>query len=225
MGFEATSFNVPIYEEKSIEPRKAFVISCEGKNTEPEYFYTIKNKLSDYIDVLIQIEIVEKNSGNEPYNVLSDLLEHTNKKQQDDSYDVTNDEFWIVIDREKNDIRKQHIIDILDSCEDNNIDIALTNPAFEFWLLLHIVDNSLYDSDKLYKNEKINGSKRFLDKEISNILCGYSKKAGKFPKNIVTMENLKKAVEQEKFFENELKKIIDNLGSNVGKLVQRIVNI
>ena len=225
MGFKPISFDTPIYEEKSIEPKKAFVISCEGKNTEPEYFYTIKNKLSDYIDVLIEIEIVEKNSGNEPHNVLSDLLEHTSKKQQDDSYDITNDEFWIVIDREKDDTRKQHIIDILDICEDNKIDIALTNPAFEFWLLLHITDISLYENDILYKNEKVSGSKRFLDKEISNILGGYSKKTGKFPKEIVTMKNLKKAVEQEKFFENELKKIIDNLGSNIGELIQRIVNI
>ena len=39
-----------------------------------------------------------------------------------------------------------------------------------------------------------------------------------------SFNNILRALEQEKLFENELEKIIDNLGSNVGDLVRRIVN-
>ena len=33
------------------------------------------------------------------------------------------------------------------------------------------------------------------------------------------------AIEQEKLFKNEVEEIIDNLGSNIGQLVKRILNI
>ena len=71
MGFEPTTFDKPIYEEESLEPKKAFIISCEGENTEPEYFKAIENKLSEYIDVLIKIELVPKlNESTIPFFVV-----------------------------------------------------------------------------------------------------------------------------------------------------------
>ena len=36
---------------------------------------------------------------------------------------------------------------------------------------------------------------------------------------IITKENIQRALEQEKRFENEFEKILDNLGANVGQLV------
>lgn len=102
----------------------------------------------------------------------------------------------------------------------------MTNPLFEFWLLMHIADISLYNTDDLYKNEKVNTVRRFIDKELSNILKdGYNKKKNKFNKNIVTIENITRALEQEKSFEVNLAKIIDNLGSNIGSLISKILNI
>jgi len=223
MGFEQTNFDTPIYDEESLEPKKAFIISCEGKNTEPAYFDTIKVKLTEYIDALIEIEIVPKLSGGSaPSNVVSDLQNYIKEKYD---YQKGYDEFWIVIDREKQRTRRDNIERIMPFCKDNDINIALVNPVFEFWLLLHIVDISKYDTDDLHKNKKVSNKKRFLDAELTTILGSYSKKEGKFPKDIVTIENIQRAIEQEKFFENDLEKIIDSLGSNVGKLVQKIVNI
>jgi len=227
MGFEPTNFDKPIYEEKSLEPKKAFIISCEGENSEPQYFETIRDKLSKYIDALIEIEIVPKLSGSAPSNVIDDLQIYIKEKKEKYGYEKKYDEFWIVIDREKQETRRDNILKILPICKSNDIQIAITNPVFEFWVLLHIVDDILskYSADKLYKNRKISTKKRFLDKELSNILGSYSKKMGKFPKEIITIENIKKAIEQEKLFENEVEKIIDNLGSNIGVLIQRIIKV
>ena len=226
MGFEATSFDVPIYEEKSVEPKRAFIISCEGENTEPEYFEAIKEELSEYIDALIEVELVPKISGGSaPTNVVEDLKTYITEKKEKYGYQQGYDEFWIVIDREKQETRKDNILKIIPICELDDIKIALINPTFEFWLLLHIVNISTYNTDDIYKNQKVTRSKRFLDAELTKLLGSYSKKAGKFPKAIVTIENIKKAIKQEESFENELEKIIDNLGSNIGELVQKIVNI
>ena len=58
MGFKNRDFDKPIYIEEEIEPEKVIIISCEGRNTEPEYFEAIKEKLSDFISVLVEIKIV-----------------------------------------------------------------------------------------------------------------------------------------------------------------------
>ena len=109
MGFEPTTFDKPIYEEESLEPKKAFIISCEGENTEPEYFKAIENKLSEYIDVLIKIELVPKLSGTAPSNVVEDLKTYIEEKKEKYDYEQNYDEFWIVIDREKQETRKENI--------------------------------------------------------------------------------------------------------------------
>ncbi len=53
----------------------------------------------------------------------------------------------------------------------------------------------------------------------------YNKKKGQFNKNIVTKDNILRALEQEKLYENDLEKVIDTLGSNVGDLINKILKI
>ena len=224
MGFSDTSFDLPIYIEEEKEPQKIIIISCEGSNTEPEYFKAIKEKLFDYIDVLLEIEIVPKEAGaSDPKNIVCNLDEFIEEKYD---YKSEHDEMWVVWDREKVESRKKQILEMIPICKEKNYHIAMTNPLFEFWLLMHITDINLYNTDDLYKNEKVNTVRRFIDKELSNILKdGYNKKKNKFNKNIVTIENITRALEQEKSFETNLTKIIDNLGSNIGSLINKILNI
>lgn len=226
MGFQDRGFNTPVYKEKSREPERVIIISCEGRNTEPEYFETIKEKLANYISVILEIKIVPKTSNaSEPKDIICNL-ENYIVEQYD--YKSDYDEMWVIWDREKVEPRKVNILKMLPECKAKNYNIAITNPLFEFWLLLHIVDISTYNRDTLYDNDWVTPSKnkRFLEKELLTQLYsagGYNKKKNKFNKNIVTKENIQKALEQEKLFENELEKIIDNLGSNVGDLINKIL--
>ena len=224
MAFKDREFDNPLYKEEEKEPEKVIIISCEGRNTEPEYFETIKNKLSDYISVLIEIKIVPKNDNpSEPKDIVCNLEAFIEEHYD---YKSDYDEMWVIWDREKVKARKQAILEILPQCREKNYNIALTNPLFEFWLLLHIVDVSKYNSTILYENNWMTTAKRrrFIDKELSNILeDGYSKKKDKFNKSIVSKENILRALEQEKLFKNKIEEIIDNLGSNVGDLIRKIL--
>jgi hypothetical protein len=38
MGFKERSFGQPTYQQQEEEPTRVIIISCEGTNTEPEYF-------------------------------------------------------------------------------------------------------------------------------------------------------------------------------------------
>jgi hypothetical protein len=228
MGFVDRGFNTPVYIEEFREPERVVIISCEGENTEPEYFETVKTKLSDHISVLLEIIIVPRtNAGSEPQKIVCNLKDYIEDRYD---YKSENDEMWVVWDREKVPERKKQILAMIPECKENNFHIAMTNPLFEFWLLLHIVDISTYDKKTLYDNDWMTPAKkkRFLEKEILTQLYsigGYNKKKGEFNKGIVTLENIQRALEQEKLFENELEKIIDTLGSNVGALINKILKI
>jgi hypothetical protein len=222
MGFQDSDFNTPVYTEIEKEPQRVIIISCEGRNTEPEYFKAIKNNLSDCIDVLLEIEIVPKeDNASDPKYVVCNLDTFIDKYD----YKSEHDEMWVVWDRETVDSRKKHILEMIPECKKKNYNIAMTNPLFEFWLLLHVADINTYNKDTLYANDWVNEAKtrRYIDKELSKILKnGYNKK--NFNIDIVTKENILKALEQEKLFENDLDIIIDNLGSNIGDLIKKILS-
>ncbi|ATB70010.1 hypothetical protein SJPD1_1905 [Sulfurospirillum diekertiae] len=221
MGFKERSFTQPIYIEESIEAKKAIIISCEGRVTEFEYFNGIKNNLSSFIDVVLEIHVIPKYSNaSEPKDIVKNLEEYITN-----TYDYKNghDECWLVLDREKVPERKTNILAIVSTCKSKNYNIAITNPTFEFWLLLHLENIEQYDKEVLFKNDNVNTKRKFIDKELSNRLLGYNKRKGCFPTKIITKENIQRALEQEKLFENEFEKILDKLGSNVGKLINKIV--
>lgn len=222
MGFKERSFNQPVYIEESVEAKKAIIISCEGRVTEFEYFSGVKNHLSSYIDIVLEVHVVPKNSNpSEPKDIVKNLEEYITNTYD---YQSDHDECWLVLDREKVPARKTNILAIAPSCKSKNYNIAITNPTFEFWLLLHLENIERYDKEVLFKNDKVNTKRKYIDKELSmRLSSGYNKKRGHFPIKIITKENIQRALEQEKIFENQFEKILDNLGSNVGELVKKIV--
>jgi hypothetical protein len=224
MGFKDRTFNQPIYSEDKEDPKRIVIISCEGRNTEPEYFEAIKNKLGHHIPHLLEIDVVPKEDNNSEPKYVIDNLEKFIVDKYD--YNGKHDQLWIVCDREKVDDRRKNLVDIIPLCEQKNYCIALTNPLFEFWLLLHVVDIKQYDAKLLFKNEWVNRGKkrRFIDKLLSEVLeNGFNKKKGKFNTEIVSMENIERALKQEKDFANTRDEILDKLGSNVGDLIRAIL--
>lgn len=226
MGFKDSNLDQPTYEQQKDEPTRVIIISCEGSNTEPEYFETIKMKLASNISSLIKVELVSKpTEASEPKDVLDNLQIHVDKYDFNKGFDS----LWLVCDREKVLCRKtgsKGLIEVIPLCKEKGYSIALSNPLFEFWLLLHIVDISSYDNDILFRNDKVSAKRRYIDKELSNLLeNGFNKKRGKFNHSIVSLENINRAIAQEELFENNLSDIIDNLGCNVSSLVKEILEL
>lgn len=224
MGFKDRSFDQPIYEQQEEEPKRVIIISCEGSNTEPEYFEAVKENLKDNISSLVEIELVPKiTQAAEPKDVLDNLQSYVDKYDFNKNFDS----LWLVCDREKVIHRKtgkKGLLEVIPLCEERGYSMALSNPLFEFWLLLHVVDISGYDKKTLFDNVKVSSKKRFIDRELSNLLDnGFSKKSGKFNHEIISLDNIKRAIRQEKNFENDLAQIIDKLGGNIGSLINDII--
>lgn len=109
--------------------------------------------------------------------------------------------------------------EVVKFCEENNVNLYISNPNFEFWLMLHFDEVNNEDREVMLKNEKVNKRKRYLEKRLHDI-CGYTK--GKF--DFKKFEpNIINAIEREKNYEEDVIKIKDNLGTNVGVLVDKII--
>jgi hypothetical protein len=223
MGFKERDFGKPSYEEESELPTKLVIISCEGSVTEPEYFQAITDKLKDYVTSIVQVKVVEKLGNNsEPADVLANI----NKYIDEYGYNKEYDSLWLVCDREKVIDRKNGLLAIKPVCDEQEISIALSNPLFELWLLMHVANIDDYDRGMLFDNGKVGRNRKFIDKTLSDLMTnGYNKKRGRFNRDIVSLKNIKFAMEQSAKLSNTYPAILDNLGTNVSVLLEEILDI
>jgi hypothetical protein len=134
-----------------------------------------------------------------------------------------NDIFAAVIDRDGGEGGRSRRT--LETCIDESIEkkyrLYLTNPCFEFWLLLHLCDVKVEYANKLaelLENKVISNRHTFVSNEVS-LRAHHAKNigAGKFKSEY--LPNIPLAIERSKDFATELEDILDNLGTNLAELL------
>jgi hypothetical protein len=117
------------------EPRPHILVCCEGQVTEPSYFNGLKREGHNN---LLHVEV--KPGGLAPKTLVDyavDLKRAAEKKargQRDDN--LKYDEVWCVFDVDAH----KHLLDAKQKAEVHGINMAISNPCFELWLLLHFQD-------------------------------------------------------------------------------------
>lgn len=108
--------------------KKRFLIVCEGKNTEPQYF----EKLSHAWRLLVDVKIL--GAAGAPEQLVNEAIA-AKERAKDNDYN----EIWIVFD--KDDFAPQVILNAKSNAINNGINVAFSNECFELWLLLHFQDD------------------------------------------------------------------------------------
>ncbi|MGH3899066.1 MAG: RloB family protein [Pseudonocardiaceae bacterium] len=128
--------------------RKTVVIFCEGKDSEPDYINGLKRLPSVHSNTSINIEVDQRRG------VPLTLVRLAIDRAADDEVD----ECWCVFDVEwpKNHPNLKQAIQL---AHDHNIRIAISNPCFELWLILHFEDQTaLLNTDKAEsRSRKLDG--------------------------------------------------------------------
>ena len=132
----------------------------------------------------------------------------------------------VIFDRDYRNI-DEYFDEIFEKCNKNNIRIVMSNPNFEFWLLMHFPNIGQYDRKKLLENPKnlkqkvVPGAskhKKYLEILVSQAAQGYSKGCKiKFEK---FLPQLSLAMNQAEQFCEEAEGLKTELGSAVGKLIK-----
>lgn len=126
------------------QPQRVLVIVCEGKKTEPDYFggLAAKYKLST-----LDIQIVKDQGA--PISIVAEAVEQ--KKKLSDR----RDEVWCVFDTEVK-ARNASFDKAVDMARSHGLALAVSNPAFEYWYVLHYesTDRPFYDATEALEKLK-----------------------------------------------------------------------
>jgi hypothetical protein len=121
--------------------RRVFVIAGEGKVSENEYFRQFANL--DKWGVAVKIELPRNNHKSAPHQVLKTIQTYLTGNPL-----RRGDQAWIVVDMDT--WQDSEIQKLYDWAKSNlkQFGIAVSNPQFEYWLLLHYEDgNGIKSSD------------------------------------------------------------------------------
>lgn len=129
----------------------------------------------------------------------------------DINYDLELDEICLIVDRDYDSFSEEQFDYVKNACEKNKITLCISNPFFEFWLLLHTENVLSYNKDDL-KN------KTFIINKLKAKLGRYSK--SNFNVNSL-IENIHTAIENEKKFCENIECLKNEIGSNVGVLINK----
>lgn len=205
-----------------LNPKSKYYIIPEGEKTEIQYFLGIRDNARE-ININSLIEVIPIENDDEELGQSHPIRKITNFNEDIENnkflYDKEIDKVCFVIDRDPQNFSEQQYDNFLKMCKDYNYKVYVSNPTFELFLLMH--DDKIFDIDKtaMLENRRVSNSKRFLEVKLSEIF-GCNKKNINFEKFKV---NIKKAINNEKQFEENLINLKHNLGSNVGTLLDEMI--
>ena len=117
-------------------PARSILVACEGSKTEPNYFRQLREELRSRA---IHVEIVRGTNKADPLHVVRRAIERRDRQKQTaktSDIEVPFDETWCVIDVEAP-LPHGNLDTAIDEARRRRIKLALTNPCFEYWYLLH----------------------------------------------------------------------------------------
>lgn len=149
-----------------IEPKRRFILFCEGKNTEPKYFSALKQLL---INALISVET--KPAVGVPLTIAKAAVQFAQEeglsgrsRRRRSSFEEK-DEVWAVFDRDDH----PDYCEAVNLCEMHRIGVARSNPCFELWLILHEINFDRPDD------------RHAVQKELVRLRPEYDRKKSKIP--------------------------------------------
>ena len=136
-------------------------------------------------------------------------------------FDEGLDVVCIIVDRDKDNRTSSKCSDFFSTCKDKNFVPIMTNPCFEFWLLLHFEEVLTMDKKMIMANE-YSEDRRYLENVLDEILRGYIPTQGYDKMNLDCgrfAHRVEDAIRNEKHFCNNIKCIKNEIGSNIGYLI------
>ena len=116
--------------------RKLFLIATEGVKTEPQYFAIFNDH-----DSVVHVKCL-RSKHHSPTQVLKRIEDHLGQENL-----LASDEAWLVVDKDQ--WKDEQLMELHTWSQGaDNYGFALSNPRFEYWLLLHFEDGTRIGSSR-----------------------------------------------------------------------------
>lgn len=134
--------------------KRMFVLSVEGRKTEHQYFTIFKK-----FNKAVRIFCLKKKDRSSPGAVLKEMKKHLKENSLSKE-----DEAWIIVDTDN--WRPEQLKELFDwSKQSHKYGLAVSNPCFEYWLLLHFEDGKRINGIANLRN-RLNKHIHCYDKDI-----------------------------------------------------------
>jgi hypothetical protein len=130
------------------------------------------------------------------------------------------DAICFIVDRDRGSFSKEQYMKVAKLCEENAYRLYISNPCFEFWLLMHFEGIEGLDKDKVLENCEVSNKFNYVSNELRIKDNGYSKNHYNAHKLIV--DGLDIAIRNEKYFCEDLYGLEHDIGSNIGLLIEKL---
>jgi hypothetical protein len=132
-------------------PKRTVAIFCEGHRTEPEYFLALKRDPRVRELAAVELRVEASNHKSSPMSLVRRAVAARERNTREEG---EIDSFWCIFDVEWP-TNHPDLHRALTTASANNVEVAVSNPCFELWLLLHFTDqNAWVDTDRACKLRK-----------------------------------------------------------------------
>ena len=202
------------------EAKIKYFLAYEGRRTEYRYFRGIHiNRNEVGIDSLVEIIPIEHDSktSSNPLNLYNEAKESLDNC--DNYFPEAGDQFCLIVDRDRKSFSEIQYEELLKYEKNGNINLIVSNPCFEFWLLLHFKKCSDIAPELIFENKK-EGNRTFVENLLKNCLGGsYSKSRLKFEQ---FKNHINEAIANSRTYATEPGELKNKIGTNVGLLIERM---
>ena len=140
------------------QPRKTVQIFCEGERTEPEYLDALKRQPWVRDIAAVDLRVETGHGGSVPMTLVT-MAVAARRRAAGEEGEI--DEVWCVFDVEW---PRNHpgLNEATDQARKGGVELAISNPCFELWLILHFQDHSswLDNDDARRLRRQLDGSTR-----------------------------------------------------------------
>ena len=138
------------------------------------------------------------------------------------------DVFAVVLERDTHSHQDVLLEEIYNKCQERGFRFCLTNPCFEFWLLLHLCDVGSKATERqkhfLQRNKKLSNNHTYVSYIVSSAAHhGKSISRGKFEN--VYFPNMKVACERAKSFATTFKDVVSSVGTTLPDFIEEIMGL
>lgn len=225
---------------EKIEPFTHYYFICEGANTESWYFKKLINlKSSLSIHAMIKIRYLDKTQEHANLSDPNQLVEFAKKLKDEGirnaeagiegdethiSFDKEIDKMVVVFDADVFERKKTNYHEILEYAAENDLMLAVTNPSFELFLLLHREDSYrqwiLPNESEIIANGKV-GNKRFISSLFTDVF-GINSKRNSTVEELAA--DVKVAIRQEREINQDISCCKGKLTSNIGEIIESLMD-
>jgi len=189
------------------------LIACEGSKTEPIYFNSIRNDLRS---PTLNIIVLPHQSKTDPRSIIERLIEERQQRKDNQQWSKE-DNAWAVFDGDEH-IEKSlaNWQSAIERAKSKKINLAITNPCFELWYLIHFQDHFA----QITRDSLMNLLKKHIA-DYDKSMCLYPN-----PLKLLTEQAIQRAEKITKQIErNELDEHSNPCCNGLHKLISSLLNL